>query len=203
MPPHSISLNTPTNARIRKIVENLEQSYTPEQTQFIYGGGKVSEYSQSGNNGSYPPMDELSAGGPKKKLRQASKFATDFKEGFDKGLSGVLNPVSKTLTPVTKLAKTVAPLVPLAMLALGEEKMEIKPVKRGRPKRELEAGNVKKTAKKAASRVIDAAANKAVKKLGGRAPSARGAIVKKVMAEHGLSLPKASAYVKANNLYQK
>jgi hypothetical protein len=34
-----------------------------------------------------------------------------------------------------------------------------------------------------------------------RAPSARGAIVRKVMAEQGLSLPQASKYVKDNGLY--
>jgi hypothetical protein len=36
---------------------------------------------------------------------------------------------------------------------------------------------------------------------GGRKPSARGAIVKKVMREMGLSLPQASKYVKENGLY--
>jgi hypothetical protein len=36
---------------------------------------------------------------------------------------------------------------------------------------------------------------------GGRKPSARGAIVKKVMREQGLSLPQASKYVKDNGLY--
>ena len=36
---------------------------------------------------------------------------------------------------------------------------------------------------------------------GGRKPSARGAIVKKVMREQGLSLPQASKYVKENGLY--
>jgi hypothetical protein len=36
---------------------------------------------------------------------------------------------------------------------------------------------------------------------GGRAPSARGAIVKRVMAEQGLSLPQASKYVKEHGLY--
>jgi hypothetical protein len=36
---------------------------------------------------------------------------------------------------------------------------------------------------------------------GGKKPSARGAIVKKVMRELGLSLPQASKYVKDNNLY--
>jgi hypothetical protein len=35
----------------------------------------------------------------------------------------------------------------------------------------------------------------------GRKPSARGAIVSKVMKEKGLSLPEASKYVKMNNLY--
>jgi len=37
--------------------------------------------------------------------------------------------------------------------------------------------------------------------VGGRKPSARGAIVKKVMAERGLSLPQASKYVKEHGLY--
>ena len=37
--------------------------------------------------------------------------------------------------------------------------------------------------------------------VGGRKPSARGAIVKKVMKERGLSLPEASRYVKENGLY--
>ena len=37
--------------------------------------------------------------------------------------------------------------------------------------------------------------------VGGRKPSARGAIVKKVMAQHGLSLPQASKYVKEHGLY--
>jgi len=39
------------------------------------------------------------------------------------------------------------------------------------------------------------------RKVGGRKPSARGAIVKKVMQEMGLSLPQASKYVKENGLY--
>jgi hypothetical protein len=37
--------------------------------------------------------------------------------------------------------------------------------------------------------------------MGGRAPSARGVIVKQIMAEHGLSLPQASKYVKEHGLY--
>jgi len=37
--------------------------------------------------------------------------------------------------------------------------------------------------------------------VGGRKPSARGAIVKQVMREQGLSLPQASKYVKENGLY--
>jgi hypothetical protein len=36
---------------------------------------------------------------------------------------------------------------------------------------------------------------------GGRKPSARGAIVRKIMHEMGLSLPQASKYVKDNGLY--
>jgi len=39
------------------------------------------------------------------------------------------------------------------------------------------------------------------RRVGGKAPSARGAIVSKVMREHGLSLPQASKYVKEHGLY--
>jgi len=200
MPSHSISINTPTNARIREIVQNLEQSYIPEPDRFIYGGGRLSEFSQPGNNGSYPPasMDELAVGGgPKRKMRQVGEY----KDAFDTGLRNVINPVSRTLKPVAKLAKTVAPLAPL-LLALGED-MEIKPHKRVIQRKVINrevGGNVKKTAKKSASRVIEAVADKAVKRLGG-GRSERGAIVKEVMAQHGLSLPMASKYVKEHGLY--
>jgi hypothetical protein len=190
MPAHSISINTPTNARVRQIVQDLEQTYTytGQPDQFIYGGGKVSEYAQSGNAGSYPPMEhggnikkvakkqakrvieavgdkavKKLGGGPKKKMARASEL----KDAFDTGLHNVLNPVSKTLKPVAKLAKTVAPLAPL-LLALGEMKPAV----------------VKKRA------------------VGGGA-KARGAIVSRVMKEQGLSLPMASKFVKENGLYTK
>lgn len=194
MPAHSISINTPTNAKIRQIVENLEQSYVHTQPdQFIYGGGRVEEYSQPGNQGSYPPayMEHVGGnikktakkqgkrvieavgdkvvkklgGGPKKKMARASEL----KDAFDTGLRNVLNPVSKTLKPVAKLAKTVAPLAPL-LLALGEGDMKPAVVK------------------------------KRMRAVGGGA-KARGEIVSKVMKEQGLSLPMASKYVKENGLY--
>jgi hypothetical protein len=55
--------------------------------------------------------------------------ASELKDAFDYGLRSVLNPVSKTLKPVAKLANTVAPLAPL-LLALGEDKMTTKPFKK-------------------------------------------------------------------------
>jgi hypothetical protein len=66
---------------------------------------------------------ERLGGGPKKKMRQVGQFASDFKKGFDQGVSGVINPITKTLKPVSKLATTLAPLAPL-MLALGEGDMK-------------------------------------------------------------------------------
>ena len=48
---------------------------------------------------------------------------------------------------------------------------------------------------------IDSESNYGRGRHGGRKPSARGAIVKKVMQEHGLSLPQASKYVKEHGLY--
>jgi hypothetical protein len=96
---------------------------------------------------------------------------------------------------------TVAPLAPL-LLALGEGDMETKPYKRGINRKIIErGGNIKASAKKGAKKLIEVATDKMVKKLGGRAPSARGAIVKQIMKEHGLSLPKASAFVKEHGLY--
>ena len=47
MPAHSLSINTPTNAKIRQIVADLEQTYTytGQPDQFIYGGWRVEEFS--------------------------------------------------------------------------------------------------------------------------------------------------------------
>jgi hypothetical protein len=194
MPAHSISINTPTNARVRQIVQDLEQTYTytGQPDQFIYGGGKVSEYAQSGNAGSYPPSYMEHVGGNIKKVakKQAKRVieavgdkavkklgsgmkkkmarASELKDAFDTGLRNVLNPVSKTLKPVAKLAKTVAPLAPL-LLALGED-------------------------------MKSAVVKKRVRAVGGGA-KARGAIVSRVMKEQGLSLPMASKFVKENGLY--
>ena len=194
MPVHSVSIDTPTNSKIRKIVQDLEQTYAPEPDKFIYGGGRVAEYSQPGNNGAYPGhyMDHTEGGGPSKKLRKVSKVASDFKEGFDRGVSGVLNPITKTLKPVTKLAKTVAPIIPLAMLALGEGDMETKPVKRKRIR--VPEGMDQPVIRKIAEEFIQTHG-------GGKAE--RGKIVSQVMKEQGLSLPMASKYVKENGLYKK
>jgi hypothetical protein len=110
MPAHSISINTPTNAKIRQIVQNLEQSYTPEPDRFIFGGGAVREYSQSGNNGSYPaPMEHTEGGGPSKKLRKVGKTLKQGAKAFN-----------DVAAPVAKVVSTLAPLAPL-LLALGED----------------------------------------------------------------------------------
>jgi hypothetical protein len=31
-------------------------------------------------------------------MKQVGQFASDFKKGFDQGVSGVVNPITKTLT---------------------------------------------------------------------------------------------------------
>lgn len=59
-------------------------------------------------------------------------------------------------------------------------------------------GRVRNRAAKAADAAYSAVTSRPV---GGRKPSARGAIVKKVMREKGLTLPQASKYVKENGLY--
>ena len=106
MPPHSISINTPTNAKIRQIVQNLEQSYTPEPDKFIFGGGSVREYARSGSNGT--------CRGRWKKNEKVGKILKQSAKGFN-----------DVMGPVASIAKTVAPLAPL-LLALGEGDMETK-----------------------------------------------------------------------------
>jgi hypothetical protein len=86
--------------------------------------------------------------------------------------------------------------------------MEIKPARRGRRKSveylEQHGGNLKKLQKKVPRNWLKPRLIEAVKALGGaKKPSLRGAIVKQVMKEQGLSLPMASKYVKEHNLYQK
>lgn len=121
MPPHSISINTPTNAKIRQIIQNLEQSYTPEPDRFIFGGSQIREYARSGNNGSYPaPAEHTEGGGPAKKMRKVGKTLKQGAKAFN-----------DVAAPVAKVVSTLAPLAPL-LLALGENDMETKPVK---PKR--------------------------------------------------------------------
>ena len=110
MPAHSISINTPTNAKIRQIVQNLEQSYTPEPDRFIFGGSQIREYSQPGNNGSYPtPMEHTEGGGPAKKMRKVGKTIKQGAKAFN-----------DVAAPVAKVVSTLAPLAPL-LLALGED----------------------------------------------------------------------------------
>jgi len=80
-----------------------------------------------------------------------------------------------------------------------------KPTKARRSYTEEELANFELERQKREERMDAEMREKYAKKnIGGRktrAPSARGEIVKKVMREHGLSLPQASKYVKENGLY--
>ena len=182
MPAHSLSIDTPTNSKIRKIVQDLEQTYTPEPDKFIYGGGKVAEYSTPGNNGAYPGhyMDHTEGGGPSKKVRKVGKTLKQGAKAFN-----------DVATPVAKVVSTLAPLAPLLM-ALGEGNMETKPVKRKRFR----------VPKEMVQPVIRRKSEEFIQTQGG-GKSARGQIVSQIMKSQGLSLPLASAYVKAHNLYKK
>jgi hypothetical protein len=66
----------------------------------------------------------------------------------------------------------------------------------------MRGGSVYSSVRNRASKAADAAYSAVTSRpVGGRKPSARGAIVKKVMKEKGLTLPQASKYVKENGLY--
>jgi hypothetical protein len=88
------------------------------------------------------------------------------------------------------------------------ESMQMEPMQRPRQSKEMMTGGRRR---KGESKLMDASpfaqaeAMKAItgmgRKVGGKSPSERGEIVKKVMREQGLSLPQASKYVKEQGLY--
>lgn len=58
MPPQSVSLNTPINARVRKIVMEMDAMPSLRTSNSLmtdmYGSGRVEKYVANGNSGSYP-----------------------------------------------------------------------------------------------------------------------------------------------------
>ena len=105
MPPQSVSLNTPVNARVRKIVMEMDAmpSLRTSNSQMtdMYGGSRVEKYAASGNSGSYPSagvrdyqavsgvpdkLVDVAVGGKISRSKKASKWADFAVDTAEKGL---------------------------------------------------------------------------------------------------------------------
>ena len=133
MPPQSVSLNTPVNARVRKIVMEMDAMPSLRTSNSLmtdmYGSGRVEKYVASGNSGSYPSsavrdyqavsgvpdkLVDVSVGGKISRSKKASKW-TDFavdtaKKGIGlasmaKALGGAKPKAVKAVAPKAKMAK--------------------------------------------------------------------------------------------------
>jgi hypothetical protein len=127
------------------------------------------------------------------RLKKANRWL-----GFvTKGIGSVVRPITEPIA--NAIGQTGAKIVEAQGARYGAGKFEdfLGKLKRGYDR---VPQPLKQLAEASAARGV----GQLVKKIsGGRKPSARGEIVKKVMKEHGLSLPQASKYVKDHGLYKK
>ena len=113
MSAQSVSLNTPVNARVRKLVMEMDAApslrTSNSQMTDMYGSGRVEKYVASGNSGSYPSASagdyqsvsgvperlvDVSVGGRQNKVR---------KQGVAKALrtfGRAVKPLGKNLKPI-------------------------------------------------------------------------------------------------------
>lgn len=132
MPPQSVSLNTPVNARVRKIVMEMDAMPSLRTSNSLmtdlYGSGRVEKYVANGNSGSYPSsavrdyqavsgvpekLVDVSVGGKINRKKKAGLW-TDY--AVDTATKGIgLASMAKTLggakpkVAKAKVAKAVAP----------------------------------------------------------------------------------------------
>lgn len=119
---------------------------------------------------------------PKKMLQIADSYHEDAAQDMQQAMGGRRRSASINVRPMRN--------------APSDEHVSIMPVMGGKRK----VGGKMFQAERGPTKSVGSVA-RAAHAVGGRAPSARGAIVRKVMAEHGLSLPQASKYVKEHGLY--
>jgi len=217
MPPMDLSLNNAYNARLRAILHDLEKVDVINKQPEMLGGSAVRKYALSGNSGSYPEVSMLAelkamggsmccgrsececgmCGGRQNKVK---------KTGLAKALrtfGRAVKPLGKNLKPVKDaLAERAVQEIEGPSMFAGRQ---VK--KTGLAKALRTFGRAVKPLGKNLKPVKEALMDRAVGEIMGagmkkkRPASARAMIVKKVMAEKGLSMIEASKYVKANGLY--
>ena len=211
-----LSLNNSYNARLRAILRDLDKMDLINKQPEMLGGGAERKYALSGNSGSYPEVNMLAelkamggamccgsecgcgmCGGRQNKVK---------KTGLAKALrtfGRAVKPLGKNLKPVKDaLAERAVQEIEGPSMFAGRQNT-VK--KTGLAKALRTFGRAVKPVGKNLKPVKQALAERAVGEIMGagkkRPASARAMIVKKVMAEKGLSMIEASKYVKANGLY--
>jgi len=207
MPAENLSLDNAVNARLRSMLHDLSHvDIIQHQPQMLHGGGSHGNQRVAlpGNAGQYPPVEMLAElsqsgraaggallGGRQNKVR---------KQGAAKALrtfGRAVKPLGKNLKPVK------AALAARAVRELeGDMPMAQAEVVGGKISRMKKAKKWTDYAENTAYKALDLA--QAARSVGGAKPkrtNARAVVVKKVMAEKGLSMIEASKYVKAHNLY--
>ena len=119
-------------------------------------------------------------------------FWKDFGDGFVKGIKGSTKVASKVLPVMTAFAPEIAPLTG-AVLAADQVINRGSGRRRGRP-RKLVAGDLYPPA------VEGGMSNHRRKSVGHAKNQARGALIRQLMREKGLTLPQASSYIKQHNI---
>jgi hypothetical protein len=199
------------NKRLNELNRQLDNMDVITHNPQMLGGGALQRFVSPGNNGQVAPVDQLAAFTP--------RLLTEQKSG---GKISRIKKARRYLDFSEDVANRALGLAAKAKL-LGGKKSRIKKAKRyldfsedaanralglaakanllgGKISRIKKANRYLDFSEDAADRGIGLAAK--AKLLGGkRPPSARALIVKKVMADKGLSLIEASKYVKAHGLY--
>ena len=223
----NLGIDMPYNDRLRERNRLLEHMDLIQHNPQLLGGGRLRDVALSGNNGAYP-MDrdrlmELNAMGgafnitkflrPTMKVlksRQAQAIIrplTDevVRRGVKYAMGGKINRLKKAKRWTGYAVDTVSKGLDLGakarkLFGMGElEDVARKVVRRG--KKMYEDPLVQEVVARARKAPVVRRVEKKVKSIVGGGRAARAAIVKKVMADHGLGMIAASSFVKKNGLY--
>jgi ribosomal protein L29 len=204
---------------LKQVLKPIAQAATKKAVSKIEGsgrrrgrprkGGALLTGEDEGLTGAYPPnMSTVYKGGKKK--YGVSRFVKDLgKISKAVGLKQVLKPIAQAATKkaVEKIEGAGRRGRPMKSAVMSAEDLGMEGGKKkyGVSRFVKDLGKISKAVglKQVLKPIAQAATKKAVGKIegAGRGRSARAEIVKKVMADKGLSMIEASKYVKANNLY--
>lgn len=127
-----------------------------------------------------------------KSCKEGAGFWKDFGDGFVKGIKGSTKVASKVLPIVTAFQPELLPLTGAVMAA--DQMINKGSGRRGRP-RKLVAGDLYPPAVQGGKM-----SNQRKKSVGHAKNQARGALIRQLMREKGLTLPQASSYIKQHNI---